>query len=211
MRSASNALLYFLSLSVAGYAVIGYGVMPLGTLVHPDMRAGFVAHPLGLYLHVFAAAFALLLGPFQFSARLRSTRTYLHRWMGRAYLGVGVLIGGLSGLYVSQFAYGGPAAKLGFAVLATCWLYTGSRAFLAIRRRAIDEHRKWMVRNFSLAFAAVMLRIYLPATLVAGVDFAVAYPLIAWLCWVPNLLVAELVFNKTPHHGNQPAPAGGRG
>ena len=114
MRSTSKALLYFLSLGVAVYAAIGYGVMPLGSLVHPDMQADFVAHPLGVYLHVFAAAVALLLGPFQFSARLRRARIHLHRWMGRVYLSVGVLIGGLSGLYISQFAFGGLVAKLGF-------------------------------------------------------------------------------------------------
>lgn len=106
------------------------------------MKTNFVAHSVGIYLHVFAATVALFLGPFQFSSRLRSTRIHLHRWMGHVYLGVRVLVGGLSGLYISQFAFGGPAAKLGFATLAVCWLYTGLRAFLAIRRSAIDEHRK---------------------------------------------------------------------
>jgi hypothetical protein len=48
-----------------------------------------------------------------------------------------------------------------------------------------------MVRNFSLTFAAVTLRLYIPASVFAGIDFAVAYPIIAWLCWLPNLLVAE--------------------
>ncbi|MGB8437247.1 MAG: DUF2306 domain-containing protein [Burkholderiales bacterium] len=175
----------------------------MGSLVHPDMKADFVAHPLGVYLHVFAAAVALLLGPFQFSARLRRARIHLHRWMGRAYLGGGVLIGGLSGLYISQFAFGGLVAKLGFATLAVCWLYTGLRAFLAIRNGAIEEHQKWMVRNFSLTFAAVMLRIYIPASVLAGVNFGVAYPTIAWLCWLPNLLLAEwickIMHNKPLH------------
>ena len=55
-----------------------------------------------------------------------------------------------------------------------------------------------MVRNFSLAFAAVMLRLYIPTSVLAGVDFAVAYPVIAWLCWLPNLLVAECVY-RTSH------------
>jgi uncharacterized membrane protein len=200
MRWAGKALLYFLCIGVFAYAVFGYAVLPLGSLVHPDMQADFVAHPLGVYAHVFASSLALLVGPFQFSARLRSARARLHRWMGRAYLGAGVLIGGLSGLYLSQFAFGGLAARLGFATLALAWLYTGLRAFLAIRRRAIDEHRRWMVRNFSLAFAAVMLRIYIPASFVAGADFAVAYPIIAWLCWVPNLVIAELRYNAA--HGN---------
>jgi len=197
LRSTSKALIYFLSLGVAAYAVIGYGIMPLGSLVHPDMKSGFVLHPLGVYLHVFAAAVALLLGPFQFSARLRRARIQLHRWMGRLYLGLGVLLGGLSGLYISQFAYGGLAAKLGFAALAVCWLYTGVRAFLAIHNRTVDEHEKWMVRNFSLAFAAVMLRLYIPASVLAGIEFAIAYPIIAWLCWLPNLLVAEWIYNPS--------------
>jgi hypothetical protein len=25
-----------------------------------------------------------------------------------------------------------------------------------------------------------------------------AYPVIAWLCWMPNLVVAELWFNRSP-------------
>jgi len=202
MRATGIALLYCLSLGVAAYAAIGYELLPLGSLVHPDMKAGFVAHPLGVYLHVFAAAIALVLGPFQFSTRLRRTRIWLHRWMGRMYLGVGVLLGGLSGLYISQFAFGGLAARLGFAALAVCWLYTGLRAFLAIRGRVIEEHRKWMLRNFSLTFAAVMLRLYIPAAAVAGVDLTVAYPVIAWLCWLPNLLVAEWIY-ITSHNRSQ--------
>lgn len=200
MRSTiGTSLLYVLCLGVAAYAMVGYGVMPLGSLVHPDMRAGFVAHPLGVNVHVFAAAVALLFGPLQFSTRLRHAQAPLHRWAGRAYLGLGVLVGGLSGLYLSQFAFGGAAAKLGFALLAVGWLYTGWRAFVSIRKRAIGEHRRWMVRNFALAFAAVMLRLYIPVSVAVGVDFAVAYPVIAWLCWVPNLVVAEWLGNGERH------------
>ena len=53
-----------------------------------------------------------------------------------------------------------------------------------------------MVRNFALTFAAVTLRLYLPASMVAGLAFERAYPVIAWLCWVPNLIVAELLWNR---------------
>ena len=86
-------------------------------------------------------------------------------------------------------------AKLGFAVLAVLWIYTGLRAYLAVRHGAIEMHRKWMVRNFSLTFAAVTLRLYLPVSMAAGVDFAIAYSIIAWLCWVPNVVFAEWRFN----------------
>lgn len=198
MRSISSGLLYFLTFGVAGYAVFAYGVSPLGSLVHPDMKTNFLAHPLGIYTHVFAASVALLLGPFQFSAQLRERHTNLHRWLGRTYLAVGVLAGGLAGLYMARYAFGGLAARLGFGMLALGWLYTGLRAYRAIRRGAIQEHQQWMVRNFSLTFAAVTLRLYLPLAFAAGFEFTVAYPIIAWLCWVPNLLVAEWFYNKTP-------------
>jgi uncharacterized membrane protein len=163
------------------------------------MKLNFVIHPIGIYAHVFASLVALSLAPFQFFSRLRSARPRVHRLMGRAYLGIGVVVGGLAGLYMSIFAFGGVTAKLGFACLAVSWLYTGVRAYRAIRRGAVQEHRNWMVRNVSLTLAAVTLRIYLPSSMIAGIPFEVAYPAIAWLCWVPNLIVAELFFARAQH------------
>ena len=48
-----------------------------------------------------------------------------------------------------------------------------------------------MIRSYALTYAAVTLRIYLPLSLMAALPMQAAYPAIAWLCWVPNLLVAE--------------------
>ena len=197
MRLTGFVALFVLSLGVAGYAVAVYAFLPLGAALHPDMLAAFEAHRTGIYAHVFASAVALTLGPFQFWARLRTARLGLHRWLGRLYLGVGVLVGGLAGLFMAFHAFGGPAARLGFGLLALAWLYTGLRAYLAIRARDLVSHRRWMVRNFALTFAAVTLRLWLPASIVSGFAFEVAYPVIAWLCWVPNLLAAELLFNRT--------------
>jgi hypothetical protein len=66
-----------------------------------------------------------------------------------------------------------------------------------------------MVRNFALTFAAVTLRLYLPASMAAGVAFELAYPVIAWLCWLPNVIVAEVLFNRTHNPSLQPTVAGG--
>jgi uncharacterized membrane protein len=196
MRLINNSLLYLLTFGVAGYALFAYGYMPLGSLVHPDMKVNFVTHSVGIYTHIFASILALIIGPFQFSERIRQKYKNVHRWMGRIYLSVGVLLGGLSGLYMSQFAYGGLMAQFGFAMLAVFWLMTGFRAYTAICRGNVDEHRKWMTLNFSLTLAAVSLRIYLPLSMVAGIDFLIAYPIIAWLCWVPNLVLAKWYFHR---------------
>jgi uncharacterized membrane protein len=201
MKGFGFGSLFLLALGVAAYAVFVYGFMPLGSVVHPDMKAVFLTHSAGIYAHIFASAVAISIGPFQFVAAIRRRFLRLHRWMGRVYLGIGVLVGGLAGLYMATFAFGGIVSKLGFSFLAVLWLYTGLRAFLAIRRGDTVEHRRWMVRNFSLTLAAVTLRILLPLSQVSGIPFELAYPAIAWLCWVPNLLVAEGFFVRAPTIG----------
>jgi len=197
VQLVSFITLVALSLGVVVFAVGAYTLLPVGALLHPQMRATFEAHSVAVYTHVFASAVALALGPFQFSSRIRARRITVHRWLGRAYLGVGVLLGGLSGLYMSLNAFGGIAARLGFGCLALAWLFTGLCAFRAVRARDLASHRRWMVRNFALTFAAVTLRLYLPVPITAGVAFEAAYPVIAWLCWVPNLVLAELFYNRT--------------
>ena len=199
MRFTRFAALVALSLGVAAYALVAYTLLPLGAVVHPDMRTTFAtadAHRAGLYVHVFASSVALIVGPLQFSARLRAARPALHRWLGRCYLGIGILVGGVAGLFVALHAFGGPAARIGFACLALAWLYTGLRAYRAIRARDLAAHRRWMVRNFALTFAAVTLRLWLPASVVSGVPFELAYAVVAWLCWVPNLAVAEWMLDR---------------
>ena len=196
MHYAGFITLALLSIGVAGYALVVYGFFPLGALLHPEMRATYTIYPAAIYAHILGSAVALIIGPIQFWTRLRNQRPQLHRWLGRCYLLIGVGIGGSAGLFMAFHAFGGLPARLGFGCLAVLWLYSGYRAYRAIRARNIAAHRRWMVRNFALTFAAVMLRLYLPAAMVAGFAFESAYPVIAWLCWVPNLFTAELMFNR---------------
>lgn len=183
----------FLSAVVALYAAVAYGLLPNGPPLHPEMKASFALNKAGLHIHVFAALVALAIGPLQFSTRLRARFPLWHRRLGKIYLGFGVGVGGLSGLYMAFFAFGGVPARLGFAMLALAWLYTGWRAYTAIRAGDIASHRAWMLRNFALTLAAVTLRLYLPVSMLLGAPFEAAYAAIAWLCWVPNLAIAHLM------------------
>jgi uncharacterized membrane protein len=206
MRLARFLIVALLCLAVAAYAVVAYGFLPLGALVAPAMRANFNVHWLGIYAHVFGSVAAIALGPLQFSRRLRTHHVHLHRWLGRIYLGVGVGIGGLAGLFMAFHAQGGPAARMGFGVLALAWLYSGFSAYRAIRGGDVASHRRWMIRNFALTLAAVTLRIYLPAALACGIPFETAYAAIAWLAWVPNLALAELLLRGCYHHATPSLP-----
>lgn len=191
MRRFSLAAAFVLCFVVAAYAIGMYGFGPGAERLHPDMTAVFRSHPVAIGTHIYASSLALLLGPFQFVQGLRARRPALHRWMGRIYLGVGVAVGGGAGLYMSYHAFGGLTGKLGFACLALAWLYTGARAYAAVRAGDIAAHRCWMMRNFALTLAAVTLRLYLPPVFIFQLPFAPAYAFIAWACWVPNLIVAE--------------------
>lgn len=196
MTRFSYSLMTISAIGVALYAVIAYGFLPLGSLVEPEMRRSFETNYLWVYAHIFGSTAALAIGPLQFSVRIRSALPLLHRWLGRMYLVVGVLVGGLSGLFLASHAFGGMPAKLGFGGLAVLWLFTGMRALLAIRVGDVATHRRWMIRNYSLTFAAVTLRLWLPGAMAVQLPFELAYPVIAWLCWVPNLAFAELIFRR---------------
>jgi hypothetical protein len=60
-----------------------------------------------------------------------------------------------------------------------------------------------MIRSYPLTLAAVTLRTYLPLSLALGVPFANAYRVISWLCWVPNIVLAEWLVR----HTQAPSPA----
>jgi hypothetical protein len=54
-----------------------------------------------------------------------------------------------------------------------------------------------MIRNFALSLAAVTLRNELPLMLFAlHWSFHVSYITVSWLCWVPNLLIAEWMIHR---------------
>ncbi|MFE4362505.1 DUF2306 domain-containing protein [Kitasatospora sp. NPDC056800] len=154
-----------------------------------QQRATYLSHEVPLYIHIFGAITALAVGPWQFSARLRERRPRLHRRIGVVYL-LGCLVGGVGALLLAPVAYGGAVARLGFVGLAVAWLVTGNAGLRAILDGRVADHRHWMIRSFALTFAAVTLRLMLVAATAAHLDFRTSCTAIAWLCWVPNLLLA---------------------
>ena len=156
----------------------------------------FGEHYALLLTHITAGSVALLVGPWQFSRHLRTRNLPLHRWLGRIYL-LAVLVASLAGFGSALFSIGGVVTHFGFGILAVLWFSTGWLAYSSVRHGRIEEHRQWMIRNFSLSLAAVTLRIYLPFMLFAmHSPFLRAYVPISWLCWAPNLIVAEWIIRR---------------
>lgn len=180
-------LMLLLAALVAVYAV-AFLIVP--TLGSPDLKAKFAQMPIAIWSHLLGGAVALVCGPWQFRAGLRAANPGFHRLTGRVYA-LAVAVGGLGGLAMAIFSDGGYVTHFGFGMLAISWLFTLTVAYRAIRRRDFNTHRAWMIRNFSLTFAAVTLRLYLTVAGAAGIPFLTAYRVISWLAWVPNLIIVE--------------------
>lgn len=193
-RRIGAALLGLAIVLSVGIALFSYRYLsPTGPLQAPNITGNPFARP-WLAVHASGAATALLVGGFQFIPALRRRRA-AHRWLGRLY-GTGCVVGGCAGFGLAFGSTAGPIAGWGFGILAVIWIYVTGQGWLTARARRFDEHRRWMMRSFALTFAAVTLRLYLPLAAVAGLDGLQAYRAIAWLCWVPNLLLVELYLRR---------------
>lgn len=163
-------------------------------LPEPFLTQGMAPHiearPLVFLTHVASALTALALGPLQLIT-WRGPRCVWHRWSGRVYVAA-CLIGAVSGFGLALSSLSGRISGLGFGLLAIAWFLATATGWRKAVEGQFGQHRRWMIRSLSLTFAAVTLRLMLPMVPLTGLDFPVAYRAISFLCWVPNLLLAEL-------------------
>ncbi|KQO31628.1 hypothetical protein ASF10_21700 [Flavobacterium sp. Leaf82] len=144
------------------------------------------------YAHVFSAIFVLLAGFFQFSSVLLKRFPATHRNIGKFYVFVVLFLSAPSGLFIGLFANGGLYSKISFVSLSILWFYFTLKGFTAIKNKNIAQHKAFMLRSFALTFSAITLRFWKVILVYlfhpAPMD---VYQIIAWLGWIPNLLIVE--------------------
>lgn len=144
------------------------------------------------YTHIIFGGLALLIGWIQFSSKLRIRTPMLHRQVGKIYVG-SVLLSSLSGFYIALFADEGPWTSFGFGCLAAIWFYTTLQAYLTVKKKQFFNHQIMMIYSYACCFAAVTLRIWLPTLISIIGNYRIAYMIVAWWCWIPNLFIAYLI------------------
>lgn len=144
------------------------------------------------FAHIIFGGIALFIGWRQFGAQFRTQHLKLHRFIGKVYV-TAVSISSVSGIYIGMYANGGIISSAGFICLGLIWLITTSVAIIHIRNGNIRKHENLMVYSYACTFAAVTLRIWLPLLGNLTHDPDNSYLVVAWLCWVPNLLVAYFI------------------
>src|ERR1700739_4114203 len=180
-----------------------FGLMFAYVIPHDE---GFVVHskdpmwqhyePFKWWLlpHGIAGACALLLGPMQFSDRLRERFRRLHRVVGRIYV-AGVCVAAPLGFYIQYFEerMGDPRSfSIAAAAGAAIGLTSTGIAMVFILKGKVQEHRQWMTRSFAVALVFLEVRVIGGLGGGGGLD-AHGTETIVWVCLAFSILAADLV------------------
>jgi len=183
-----------LALFAVAFGILALRYLAFDPEVAPEeLRQNLLDHPAAFYTHAITAALALIVGVWQFLPATR--RSAWHRYAGRTYAALAI-VGGITGFVISLSTETGPAAGIGFSILAVLWLAATAIGVAHARSRDFDSHRVWMIRSYALAAAAISLRIYLSVGAAVGVPFDTAYIFAAWASWIGNLAIAEVIVRR---------------
>jgi len=142
--------------------------------------------------HGLAAAFALFLGPFQFSERLRRKYVTVHKVFGYLYI-AGCYIGAPLGIYIqwTEEKLGTYSHSFTIATIldAGIWIFATTLALAMILKGRMQQHRQWMIRSFACALIFLEVRAIL-------VFFRIPEPAVeavVWACVAAAFPLADLV------------------
>ncbi|MCD9855484.1 DUF2306 domain-containing protein [Epilithonimonas sp. JDS] len=148
------------------------------------------------WVHIIFGGLALFIGWRQFGSSFRSKYLRIHRFLGRIYA-IAVVISSVSAIYLGFYANGGIISAIGFISLGLIWLVTTISGVVQARNSNVILHKQLMTYSYACTFAAVTLRLWYPFLKTITGDPADSYIVVAWLCWVPNLLIAYFLNRRS--------------
>lgn len=192
VKPSSWVLMSIFVLATAAYAT-KYFKPGMPDAFQPDVYA---VYSWELRIHIAGGIIAALAGLTQFWSGFRNKHKNIHRFLGFTYI-VSVAISAPAALILATVSQGGLVTHVGFGMLSILWAFTTFKALYHITRREITLHKQWMIRSYALTFGFVLLRMWLGVFIASGVPIDQAYQTVAWMCWVPNLLIVEyLIVNR---------------
>lgn len=152
---------------------------------------------IAFFVHVFTSMFALVAGFTQFSGFILKKHKKIHRTIGKIYVFVILFLTGPSGFIMALYANGGITSRLAFLILDILWIAFTFKAFQMALKKNLKKHKKFMYRSYALTLSAVTLRAwkYILVFLFQPAPMDV-YKIVAWLGFVPNLLLVEYLIYK---------------
>jgi uncharacterized membrane protein len=157
--------------------------------------------------HGLTGACALILGPLQFSDRLRKRFTKFHRVIGRFYI-AGVFCAAPLGTYIQYIdEHLGSARTFSFAAAAdaTLWITTTAVALAFILKGNVQQHRHWMIRSYAVAIVFLEVRVVAGITGWENLGDRVSEAIV-WGCISFSLLFADIIINWPELRRSRPVP-----
>lgn len=164
-------------------------------------NARFFDLPVPILVHIFGATTFLVLGALQLWPSFRRRRPAWHRWSGRVLVPAGVA-GGLSGMWMAAFsdvpAHDNAALmwlRLLFGAVMVAGLVLG---LVAIRRRDVVTHQRWMARAYAVGQGAGTQALLLgPYVALVGQPSGNPKAVVMGLAWAVNLVLAEWLVRRS--------------
>jgi uncharacterized membrane protein len=107
--------------------------------------------------HGLAGATALVLGPFQFSERVRRQHVAIHRLLGRIYLSA-IAIASLLSIYITLVFEPHPF-QMEIWAQGGGWFLCALLAYVYALKRNIPLHRQWVARSYGFTFIFIIARV----------------------------------------------------
>lgn len=221
MMSAHSFFLSLIRLIKYLLLLLGIGFILLNTwmilqtafsYLTPNFRSGFLSgreayfeglYQWGLYGHIFSSPWVICLGLIQFWERIRTKWPQVHRWTGRLYVLFILFLAAPGGLIMGIYALGGIWSQISFVLLAIIWWGSTLLAWRCARRGQWFKHKQWMIRSYVLALSAISLRLLSFLFALCGYAGTDVYIWIAWLSWLPQLLLTEIFLRQRALHQQQ--------
>jgi len=161
-------------------------------LIKEDV-VGMLHYRIAFFAHVYTGMFVLIAGMLQFPAYVRNNFPALHKWCGRVYAYLIIIVTGPAGFIMGIYGNGGLISQTAFCLLAILWVIFTYKGVAAAIARNFAAHQNWMYRSYALTLSALSLRFWkwLFVLLFEPRPMDV-YHIVSWLGWVGNLLIAEL-------------------
>jgi uncharacterized membrane protein len=141
--------------------------------------------------HALFGTLALLIGPVQFSSRIRRKHLQFHRILGRVYA-ISVLIAAPCAILIA--AMWQPTLAVATSVQGGAWFLCTAMAVLMARNGHIPQHRQWMIRSYAVTFLFILLRVpnfWPPFFNISDANFTLVDLIAVLLCFV----LPDLAFN----------------
>lgn len=189
-------LLYAYYCYLMGLIVIQY--IPYSTdVAFLNIKQDVIQKPfykLAFFTHVYTSLLVLPAGFIQFNSSVRTKYPTLHRSMGWLYVIAVLFLVAPSGFWMGVHANGGISSQIAFCLLSVLWFTFTLLAIRCAIQKQFQVHRIWMIRSFALTLSAITLRAWKTFFVYLFHPHPMdVYRIVAWLGWVLNLFVAEML------------------